>query len=341
MKKLLALLLAFIMIFSIAGCKKSTDDTEKEETKEETTAEAEEQKPVTEPQETEEEIPETIPPETQPDYTEEIEAAKLSFEEAQSIPIAQTKGVENVLLIHADRENPEENGQIISSTLLTVNYNTGTLHQSFLVDNIYVCIPVPDGYVWGMLKDAYTMGGPELLMETVMLNFRVNVDHYMVIDSTTLEMAVDLVGGIEIEVSGEEMEALELDDTSIGKVTLSGTQAVAYSQLEQDGDDLQKIARQRKIMEGLFKKIITVDMSALMKLAKDILPMIGTDFATASKFRIYIFKAIPSVSNATAGMILPIELENGEGNSISVDGQKCYTTDFVKNIEALHAYIKN
>lgn len=339
MKKLLAWLLVFVMVFSMAGCKKSTDDTEKEDAAEETTADVEEQAPVEEPRETEEEIPETVPTETQPDYTEDMEAAKLSFEEAQSIQIAQTKGVENVLLIYADRENAAENGEADTITLLTVDYNTGTLHQSALADAIYVCIPVPDDYVWGRLKDAYSMGGPALLIETVTLNFRVNIDHYMIIDSATLEMAVDLVGGVEIELSEEEKEALELDPTANGAVTLNGAQTVAYSRLEQNDDDLQKIARQQNIMGSLFKKIITVDMSALMKLAKDILPMISTDFASTSKFRIYIFKAIPSVSNATAEMVIPIELENGESKIISLEGQKCYTIDFVKNIEALHAYI--
>lgn len=352
MKKLLTLLLAFVMMLSLAACKKETGNPET------TTTTVSTEKPTVGGNQ--EPPTESVPPETQapeedteatipvdaPDSTADIEQAQLDFQQAQGIQIAQTQGVENVLLIGSDCRNATENGRADTIIMLTLNYNTKTIHQTSFMRAMYVCIPRAEGNTWGMLNAAYSWGGPQLLMDTIALNFRVKIDHYMVIDFDTYEKAIDLVGGVELELSEEEAKYIFSDDASkahAGHATLNGKQALDYSRMRQIDNDFKRTQRQRKVIDCLIAKLGNADFFTLMKLTSQILPMIGTDFKNSEELLGYILNAMPSMENATQGIMIPVENQSGETYTglIYVNGQEMYKVDFTANIEILHDYISS
>jgi LCP family protein required for cell wall assembly len=158
----------------------------------------------------EEEIYET-PTVDVPDSIDEIEQVKQEFEAAQKIDIVQSDGVENILLIGADRRSMQENGRSDSVILVSLNHETGKIHLTSFMRAMYVCIPRSDGNVWGMLNAAYSWGGPNLLIDTIELNFRVRIDRYVIVDFTAFKTAIDMVGGVEVNLSEAEAKQIKIE----------------------------------------------------------------------------------------------------------------------------------
>lgn len=280
------------------------------------------------------------------DSYSEIEEVKKEFAEAQKITIPEKAGVENILLIGADKRDKSENGRSDTIMLLSLNYNTGKIHLTSFMRAMYVCIPRADGNVWGMINAAYSWGGPNLLIDTIELNFRVNIDHYVVIDFAGFQNAVDLLGGVEVDLSADEARAVVVrfrGTKPAGRYLLNGEQALYYARLRYLDNDFVRTSRQRIVIEALMKKALDMDLSTLIQLANQILPTVHTDSDFSNVKMIgYITRALPMINNISQRM-LPVE--NEAGNSyfgiIYVGGREMYRVNFSKNINALHEFINS
>lgn len=279
------------------------------------------------------------------DSLEEIEAVQKEFEEVQKLEYAQLEGVDNVLLIGADRRSVNENGRSDSMILVSLNHNTGKIHLTSLMRAMYVCIPRSDGQVWSMLNAAYSWGGPNLLIDTIELNFRVKIDHYVVVDFAAFEKAVDLLGGVDVELSEAEANRVSRSSkipTPSGLAHLNGKQALVFSRIRKIDNDFMRTARQRKVINALLQKAKNMDLATMLALADEILPMVSTNL-TNSEILMYITRTIPMLKNEITQRMLPIENEAGQSyyGRIYVGGREMYRVDFAKNILALHEFINS
>lgn len=279
------------------------------------------------------------------DSDEEIEAIKKEFEEAQKIGIEKVAGIENILLIGADRHGQGENGRSDTMILVSINHNTGNIHLTSFMRAMYVCIPRSNGSVWSMLNAAYSWGGPNLLVDTIELNFRVKIDKYVVVDFSAFEKAVDLLGGVEIELTEKEAYHVWVNSgvsTSEGKQLLNGAQARGYCQIRKIDNDFARTARQRKVINVLLLKAKNMDLSTMLAIADEILPLVNTNL-TNSEILVYLTRAIPMLKNPVTQRMLPIENEAGTSyiGRIYVGGREMYRVDFDRNIKALHEFINS
>lgn len=276
---------------------------------------------------------------------EEIEAVKKEFEEAQNIELARMDGVENILLIGADRHGQGENGRSDSMIMVTLNHKTGKIHLTSFMRAMYVCIPRSDGNVWSMLNASYSWGGPNLLIDTIELNFRVKIDKYVVVDFAAFEKAIDLLGGVEIELTEEEAQYtqwISLILTEPGKQLLNGKQARAFCQIRAIDNDFLRTARQRKVIDVLLQKAKSMDLSTMLAIADEVLPMVNTNLSN-SEILVYITRALPLLKNPVTQRMLPIENESGQSyfGIIYVGGREMYRVNFAGNIKALHEFINS
>ena len=251
------------------------------------------------------------------DSVDEMEAVRQEFEQVQQMEFSQMEGVSNILLIGADRHGKNEN----------------------------VCIPRTDGHVWSMLNAAYSWGGPNLLIDTIELNFRIQIDHYVVVDFTAFEKAVDLLGGVELELTDDEawyVSAVGKLPTPAGKSVLDGKRALVFSRIRLIDNDFKRTARQRKVITALIKKAKNMDLSTMLALADEILPLVSTNM-TNSEILVYITRALPMLKNEVTQRMLPIENEDGKTyyGRIFVGGREMYRVDFVNNIKAFHDFINS
>ena len=279
------------------------------------------------------------------DSVDEMEAVRQEFEQVQQMEFSQMEGVSNILLIGADRHGKNENGRSDTMILVSLNHNTGKIHLTSLMRAMYVCIPRTDGHVWSMLNAAYSWGGPNLLIDTIELNFRVQIDHYVVVDFAAFEKAIDLLGGVELELT--DSEALYLTrqadlPTPSGKSVLDGKRALVFSRIRLIDNDFKRTARQRKVITALIKKAKDMDLSTMLALADEILPLVSTNM-TNSEILVYITRALPMLKNEVTQRMLPIENEDGKTyyGRIFVGGREMYRVDFVNNIKAFHEFINS
>lgn len=279
-----------------------------------------------------------------PDSIDEIEQVKQEFLEAQKIDIVQSDGVENILLIGADRRSMQENGRSDSVILVSLNHETGKIHLTSFMRAMYVCIPRSDGNVWGMLNAAYSWGGPNLLIDTIELNFRVRIDRYVIVDFTAFKTAIDMVGGVELTLTEREASVIQTQTgkpISSGKQLLNGKQALIYAQTRNIDNDFKRTSRQRTVITSLLEKVPNIDVSTLISMANEILPFVNTNLSNTEIMQ-YIMECIPMVSNISQRM-LPVENEDGESFTgiIYVNGREMYRVNFAHNIKALHDFINS
>jgi len=280
-----------------------------------------------------------------PDSVEEIEQVKQEFEEAQKLEIVQSDGVDNILLIGADRRSMKENGRSDSVILVSLNHDTGKIHLTSFTRGMYVCIPRSDGNVWGMLNAAYSWGGPNLLIDTIELNFRIGIDRYVIVDFTAFETVIDMVGGVEVTLTEREAAVIQSQSryttTTAGKQVLDGHRALIYAQTRKIDNDFKRTGRQREVIMSLMNKVPSMDINTLISMANEILPYVNTNLSNMEIMQ-YIMECLPMVTNVSQRM-LPVENEDGTSyvGKIYVNGQEMYRVNFAHNIQELHDFINS
>jgi LCP family protein required for cell wall assembly len=117
-------------------------------------------------------------------------------------------------------------------------------------------------------------------------NFGVEVDYNIEIDFESFIRVVDLMDGIEIELTEAEAKYLNDDDLYVtydvepGLQYLDGMAALSYARMrkaEGDADsDIKRSARQRLVLETLLNKVRGLSLPELQRCADILLPEITT-----------------------------------------------------------------
>ncbi len=199
--------------------------------------------------------------------------------------------VYNVLLIGTDSRNTTERGRSDTMILLSINQKTEEIHMTSFMRDAYVSIP---GKYNNRINASYAYGGPDLLMDTIEQNFKVEVDKYVRVNFFSFMEVIDAVGGVTITVTDAEVPVLnnyvhELNhllglDTNDGTLSgggtynLSGKQALGYCRIRYVGNaDFQRTQRQRDVMMKVFEKAKGMSVSELDDFLNVLLPKITTN----------------------------------------------------------------
>lgn len=191
----------------------------------------------------------------------------------------------NILLVGQDRRKGEGRQRSDAMILCTLNTKTKKLTLTSFLRDMYVQIP---GYRNNKINACYQIGGADLLNECLKVNFGVEVDHNVEIDFFGFMDLIDLVGGVEVELTKDEAGYLNKrgnwDITGndgwrlkAGVNKLTGSQALAYSRIRAIGTDFGRTERQRKVLTALLEKSKTLSLNQITKLIDEAMPLIATD----------------------------------------------------------------
>lgn len=201
-------------------------------------------------------------------------------------------GVTNILLIGSDSRTVEDAGRSDAMILLSISNKTRSIQMISLLRDMYVEIPGHDG---NRLNAAYAFGGPELLLETVSQNLNIEVNRYVVVNFQAFANLVDAVGGVEIDVTSEEVSWINaylneynmlrdmpidtdyLDTALSGNITLNGPQALAYSRNRYIGTDFGRTERQRKVLAAIIKKLPGAMLTNAEGISEGLFPNLTTN----------------------------------------------------------------
>lgn len=273
---------------------------------------------------------------------------KMNYKEIEALsglPM-QEDGVVNILLIGNDSRQNGEDGRSDAMILLSVSTRTKGIYMTSLLRDMYVDIP---GHQGNRLNAAYSYGGAELLMETVKENLGISVNRYVLVNFEAFANLVDSVGGIELELTKEELEYVNgylveynmllgrpqgtdnIDASAGGLVHLNGAQALAYSRNRYIGTDFARTERQRKVLAEVFGKLPKAVFSNLNGLMDGLLPNLTTNLTKDEFLRLGLM----------AGKLLTYELSSdnipqpGTYKNATVRGMSVLEVDFGANREYL------
>lgn len=184
----------------------------------------------------------------------------------------------NILLLGTDEELSNDNFRRTDTMIvLSINRSTGTVAMLSLPRDMFVYIPA-----WGMqrLNLAWARGenggwvdGPfELIRQTILYNFGINVHYYALIDLSGFTEAIDLVGGVDVAVDcaiqnlpliGAEVPAAarRINEDGeyvldVGEYTLTGAEALWYARARDNSSDFDRGRRQQQILRAVWRKAL-------------------------------------------------------------------------------------
>ena len=207
----------------------------------------------------------------------------------------------NIMLFGEDsRKAGEEHGRSDTMIMLSIDNRHKKLKLTSFMRDTYVTIPgnnsVGEPYGENKLNAAYTLGGPQLTIKTIESNFGINIDRYAVVDFKSFRNIIDILGGVDIELTSEEIDYInwqsyinnqvdtrnELADEP-GVVHLNGRQALWYARNRGDeeagfsGDDFDRTSRQRNLLKIVMSDFKNANLTQIVSIVGEVGPMITTN----------------------------------------------------------------
>lgn len=283
----------------------------------------------------------------EPDSTETLpHISDLTFPtepeetEPEVPPVTEVRGDHyiNILLIGQDRRPGEGRQRSDSMILVTVNKSKKTITLTSFMRDQYVQIP---GYMPHKLNHTYQYGGMKLLNETLRLNFGVRVDGNVEVDLNGFTKVINLLGGVEINMTEKEAEYIGAcfhKEMKAGVNLLNGDEAMLYSQLREIDTDYRRAERQRKVLMAIINKYKNQPLDELLSLTEQILPLVTTDMSNTEILG-YALEIFPMLTEMQYGtMRIPVEGTFQQGNVQVREGVKNwfqYNIDFAANRKIL------
>ena len=186
---------------------------------------------------------------------------------------AYSDSVINIALFGIDAEDGGV-GRSDSIIIATIDTTHKKLKLTSIMRDSYVTI---EGHGDDKINHAYAFGGPQLAIKTLNENFDLNIDDFVAVNFTTLPKIIDMLGGVTIDITSEEVSHIPGIDAA-GTYTLTGEQALAYSRIRYaSGGDYVRTDRQRTVLSKVFEKVLSINFTQYPSLLSEILPMVQTN----------------------------------------------------------------
>ncbi len=196
-----------------------------------------------------------------------------------------SKNVINVLLVGADRVTNSGNTDVMM--LISLNKKTKTLKLVSFFRDSYLFINSPNGSCCSKLNAAFSMGGPQCLMETIENNYKIEIDNYVMVNFESFVEIIDAMGGITVDVQKYEADynykKFKVQLPYGNDVTLNGEQALCFCRIrgcDSDGD-VSRTRRQRQVIESIIDRVKNASVSDLNSYIDILLPYVDTGYTEA------------------------------------------------------------
>lgn len=255
--------------------------------------------------------------------------------------IEKRDDVVNILLLGTDERTGylSEAARSDSMILVSVNKTDKTVKLVSLERGMGV--PVLEGeyegqYDW--LTHMFRYGGADLVCKTVEHCFRVEVDHYVRVNFTTVETVVNAIGGVSVYLS--EAEAAYLGalypNLAPGVNALNGEVALSYARLREIDSDWQRVERQRKVILGAVEALKNASLKQLNDLLDQTLPLIQTNMTKLDIADLMLYA--PNFLQSTFDQ-MTIPKAGTFGGMTGMGGRGLFAVDFEENSRILHDFL--
>ena len=196
--------------------------------------------------------------------------------------------------------------------------------------------------------ECYFFGGPERSINMLNKNLDLDITDYVTVNFNAVVEAVDLIGGIDLDVTEEEIQwingyqeenyavtgAEPVLVTSAGYQHLNGTQTLAYCRIRYtDGYDFKRTERQRTVLTKIFEKAKSQGVPTMLSLADTMMPSISTSLSNTE-----LIELLTSMGSYTLGENTGFPFDQYPIND-SYAGDCVVPVNLANNVTKLHAFL--
>lgn len=195
---------------------------------------------------------------------------------------------------------------------------------------------------------AYANGGAKEAVQMLNSNLDLDITDYVCVDWKALIDAIDVLGGIDVEVTSQEVyeinwNTFEQDNTlgihtprlsGEGLMRLNGSQAVGYARIRNTaGDDYLRASRQRIVLEQMLAAAKNTDIGTLTSMVSSMCDDISTSMTLARMLGMAKDVTKYSIASTTG---FPFELTT---RTLQITGSTVVPIDLANNVKELHTFM--
>ena len=282
-------------------------------------------------------------------------------------PVAQDSSIINILLIGCDAADTNERGRSDSMMIATIDMKHKSLKLTSLLRDTYAELPGTGSngkpYGWRKLNTAYAVGDASFLIETIAHNYNIQIDKYAVVTFTLFREIVDIIGGVEIELSKAEaayIRGRRLDEAGPnrkkakeGLNLLDGWMALEFARCRMVGgftytdadgnkvtvnNDYARTARQRYVIQQIFNKMKDQDLNVLMDIAEECMEYTRTNISIP-ELTTYLTNVLSMQTTEIKQLQIPMAGTFDTDKITTASVLWLSQENWVKNVNALHNFI--
>ncbi len=184
----------------------------------------------------------------------------------------------NILVMGLDKRPSDGDAASRTDTMfvLMIDPVSDTARGLAMPRDLWVQIPIddtPGNYIENRINTAYAFGenddwkggGVGTVERTVEGLLGIHIDHYVIIDFDGFREAVNLLGGIDIDVPEPGVDDPYYSETELlgdfypcvfpaGHYHMDGSEALCYARVRNTSDDLDRINRQQRVILAMIAK---------------------------------------------------------------------------------------
>lgn len=243
----------------------------------------------------------------------------------------------NILLLGTDSAGMLNTGRTDTMIVCSINMKTGETKLSSIVRDLYVDIPYMK--MQNRINTANSFGGPNLAIKCVNEALGLNISRYCSINFKGFRELVDVLGGVELTITGDEAALISndinCDPIAGGTRQLNGAQALAYCRIRAIDNNFARNERQRKFLDAMLQKVLSENtMEQLVTLVETAMQYMDTNL-TSSDILSILFTVVP---NFTELQMYSCPA-NGEFRYLMVRESSVVDADMDKVRTSLHSFI--
>ena len=172
----------------------------------------------------------------------------------------------NILLLGCDSYSKNNHTRSDSMIIVSINRERQQVKMTSLMRDTWIIQPGTSKH--RKLTELCAVGGPEMTIQAIEDNFGVEIDDYALISMEGIAEIIDLLGGVDIDVTEAERKALNkglFDLSSLSgmeklqesgeNVHLNGNQATAFARIRQIDSDYVRTNRQRTVLMAMARRL--------------------------------------------------------------------------------------
>ena len=131
---------------------------------------------------------------------------------------------------------------------------------------------------YAKMNSAYQRGGPKQAIEALNTNLDLKITKYVAVDFNALVETIDLIGGVDIDVTPQEVAKINEYFGATFTEMFGGVQATAYARIRKlAGDDYKRTERQRTVIEAMITKVQKSGVTTINSVVDEVFDDISTN----------------------------------------------------------------